>query len=92
LFACVERNLVFTHVLLPIDGSELSKRAVIKEIEFAKSVNARVARSFAIQDAAKKILRFVEASAKLERVPCATVYESEIKPYEGIIRIAEAHR
>jgi nucleotide-binding universal stress UspA family protein len=40
-------------------------------------------------DAAKKVLAFVEEKAKLAGVPCATVYESEIEPYEGIIRIAK---
>ena len=33
---------MFTHILLPTDGSELSKTAVQKGIQFAKSVKARV--------------------------------------------------
>ena len=43
-------------------------------------------------DAAKKILAFVGERAKFEGVPCDTVYQSEVEPYEGIIRIAQAHR
>jgi nucleotide-binding universal stress UspA family protein len=33
---------MFTHILIPTDGSELSKRAVKKGIEFAKQINARI--------------------------------------------------
>jgi nucleotide-binding universal stress UspA family protein len=42
-------------------------------------------------DAANNILGFVEERAKLEGVSCDTVYQSEVEPYEGIIRAAEAH-
>jgi nucleotide-binding universal stress UspA family protein len=40
-------------------------------------------------DVAKKILGFVAEAAKLEGVLCETIYQSEIEPYEGIIRFAE---
>jgi nucleotide-binding universal stress UspA family protein len=33
---------MFTHILLPTDGSELSEEAVRKGIQFAKTINARV--------------------------------------------------
>jgi len=33
---------MFKHLLLPIDGSELSEAAVQKGVEFAKSINARI--------------------------------------------------
>ena len=33
---------MFKHLLLPIDGSELSEAAVQKGVEFAKSLNARI--------------------------------------------------
>ena len=33
---------MFKHILLPTDGSELSRKAVLKGIEFAKSVGAKV--------------------------------------------------
>jgi nucleotide-binding universal stress UspA family protein len=42
-------------------------------------------------DAAKRILEFVAEAAKRERVLCETTYQSEIEPYEGIIRFAETH-
>ena len=33
---------MFKHLLLPIDGSELSEATVQKGVEFAKSINARI--------------------------------------------------
>ena len=33
---------MFKHILLPIDGSELSEAAIQKGIQFAKSINAEV--------------------------------------------------
>ena len=33
---------MFKHLLLPIDGSELSEAALQKGVEFAKSINARI--------------------------------------------------
>jgi nucleotide-binding universal stress UspA family protein len=33
---------MFTHILLPTDGSELSEAAIRKGVQFAKSVNARI--------------------------------------------------
>jgi nucleotide-binding universal stress UspA family protein len=42
-------------------------------------------------DAANNILGFVEERAKLEGVSCDTVYQSEVEPYEGIIRATKAH-
>ncbi|MGE5255650.1 MAG: universal stress protein [Hyphomicrobiales bacterium] len=33
---------MFTHILLPTDGSELSKTAIQKGIQFAKSVKAKI--------------------------------------------------
>ena len=33
---------MFKHILLPIDGSELSEAAIQKGIQFAKSINAKV--------------------------------------------------
>lgn len=40
-------------------------------------------------DAAKRVLEFVAEAAKRESVLCETTYQSEIEPYEGIIRFAE---
>jgi nucleotide-binding universal stress UspA family protein len=49
---------MFTHILLPTDGSELSKTAVQKGIQFARSVKAKVtglsavpARSYSVYEA-----------------------------------------
>ncbi|MEO6291202.1 MAG: universal stress protein [Burkholderiaceae bacterium] len=33
---------MFKHILIPTDGSELSKMAVIKAVQFAKEINAKV--------------------------------------------------
>lgn len=33
---------MFKHILIPTDGSDLSKKAVKKGIEFAKAINARI--------------------------------------------------
>ncbi len=33
---------MFKHILLPTDGSELSQKSVLKGIEFAKSIGARI--------------------------------------------------
>ena len=33
---------MFRHLLLPTDGSQLSKAAVQKSVQFAKSINAKV--------------------------------------------------
>lgn len=33
---------MFKHILIPTDGSDLSKKAVKKGIEFAKTINARI--------------------------------------------------
>ncbi len=33
---------MFKHLLLPTDGSSLSKAAILKGVQFAKSINARV--------------------------------------------------
>jgi nucleotide-binding universal stress UspA family protein len=40
---------MFTHILLPIDGSPLSEAAMHKGIQFAKSINAKVTGFHAIQ-------------------------------------------
>jgi nucleotide-binding universal stress UspA family protein len=41
---------MFKRILLPTDGSELSKKAVKKGIEFAKSIDAKVVGFFAPED------------------------------------------
>jgi nucleotide-binding universal stress UspA family protein len=41
---------MFKKILLPTDGSELSKKAVKKGIEFAKSINAKVVGFFSPED------------------------------------------
>jgi nucleotide-binding universal stress UspA family protein len=41
---------MFKKILLPTDGSELSKKSVKKGIEFAKSINARVVGFFSPED------------------------------------------
>jgi len=41
---------MFKKILLPTDGSDLSKRAVKKGIEFAKSIDARVVGFFSPED------------------------------------------
>lgn len=33
---------MFKHILIPTDGSDLSKKAIKKGIEFAKTINARI--------------------------------------------------
>lgn len=33
---------MFKHILIPTDGSELSKMAIIKAVQFAKEINAKV--------------------------------------------------
>jgi len=33
---------MFKHILIPTDGSDLSKKAIKKGIEFAKKIKARV--------------------------------------------------
>ena len=40
---------MFTHILLPTDGSPLSEAAMHKGIQFAKSINAKVTGFHAIQ-------------------------------------------
>src|SRR5262245_55078602 len=40
---------MFTHILLPIDGSPLSEAAMHKGIQFAKSINAKVTGFHALQ-------------------------------------------
>ena len=41
---------MFKKILLPTDGSELSKKSVKKGIEFAKSINAKVVGFFSPED------------------------------------------
>ena len=41
---------MFKRILLPTDGSDLSKKAVKKGIEFAKSINAKVVGFFSPED------------------------------------------
>jgi nucleotide-binding universal stress UspA family protein len=41
---------MFKKILLPTDGSELSKKSVKKGVEFAKSINARVVGFFSPED------------------------------------------
>jgi len=41
---------MFKHILLPTDGSELSEIAILKGIEFAKSIGARVTGFYALPE------------------------------------------
>ena len=41
---------MFKRILLPTDGSDISKKAVKKGIEFAKSINAKVVGFFSSSD------------------------------------------
>jgi len=41
---------MFKHILLPTDGSELSEAAILKGIEFAKSIGARVTGFYAMPE------------------------------------------
>lgn len=41
---------MYKHILLPTDGSELSEKAILKAIDFAKSINAKVTGFFAAED------------------------------------------
>lgn len=75
---------MFQHILLPTDGSELSERAVLAAIEFARSVNARVTgihvvssvgqREQETQARPKGILNLVDVTAKDYGVPCECLY------------------
>ncbi len=89
---------MFKHILLPTDGSELSERAALAGIEFARSVNARVTGVHVVSSAEqlaheakmrpKGILDFVEGTAKDYGVPCECLYVTGDYPFEEIIKTA----
>ncbi len=102
-----ERWIVFTHILLPTDGSELSGRAVRDGTRLARSLRARVTGvcvkpSFhlALADEAiarevldaETALETVAEAARAADVPYSTVIERDDSPFDGIIRVAERMR
>ena len=89
---------MFKHILLPTDGSELSERALLAGIEFARSVNARVTGVHVVaspeqlaheaKTRPKGILDLVEGTAKDYGVPCECLYVTGDHPSEEIIKTA----
>lgn len=45
---------MYKHILLPTDGSELSEKAIMKGLEFAKKVNARVTGFYAVPESSSE--------------------------------------
>ena len=97
----IEKGAVFKHILLPTDGSELSERAVLAGIEFARSINARVTGVHIVSSPEqmaheakmrpKGILDLVEGTAKDYGVPCECLYVTGDSLSEEIIRVATEH-
>lgn len=91
---------MFKHILLPTDGTELSERAVLGAIEFARSVDARVSGIHVVSSPGqlkhetkarpKGVLDFVEGTAKDYGVPCECLYVNGDHPFEEIIKTAAA--
>jgi nucleotide-binding universal stress UspA family protein len=95
---------MFTHILMPTDGSELSARAVREGMHLARSLRARVtgvcvkpnfhtagADEAIAREAldAETALEAVAEAARAADVPYSTVIERDDSPFDGIIRVAE---
>ena len=89
---------MFNHILLPTDGSELSERAVLAAIEFARSVDARVTGIHVVSSPErlereakvrpKGVLDFVEGTANDYGVSCECLYVTGDHPFEEIVKTA----
>lgn len=91
---------MYTHILLPTDGSERSSRAIEAGVRLAKALNARVTGLFIIEPTyihevdkvqdprAEQALSEVLKQAESCGVACETVSLMADTPENGIIRFA----
>jgi nucleotide-binding universal stress UspA family protein len=88
---------MFTHILIPTDGSGLSRKAIAGGIALAKVAGAKVTAVFAAPTATPVVYRrtaahylgVVEKAAKKARVRCETVCVTNDFPAEAILAVAK---
>lgn len=99
-----QEGIMFKHILLPTDGSELSRAAVKNGILFAKKLGARVtglsvmpASHASIDEEkiarealdAESYLSVITKTALEEKIECDTLMERSDSPYDTIIWVAD---
>lgn len=109
---------MYRNILLPTDGSPLSRAAVLNGIKLARAVGARVTGFFAappatpviyegvlpvglvttdrharaIEQTARRYLRFIEAAARRAGVRCRCVHVTSDFPADAIMAAARKER
>ncbi len=88
---------MYTNILIPTDGSELSEKAVNHGIALAKRIGAKVTVLTVVQplhtftaEYAEKTLGAVARPAQAAGVACETVQVEHEHPYQAIIDTAES--
>lgn len=82
------KHAVFTHILIPTDGSKLSGLAIDKGVEFAKQIGAKVTGFYAIPE----FQIFTGVAELLEQTPneyMASARAQGEKILDGLRRVAE---
>ncbi len=90
---------MYRHLLVPIDGSELSVETAAKATAFARTVSARITFLYArpddadaeLEQSVRAVVQHAVANGRALGVPCLPLITNSSRPYQAIIDAAGVH-